>query len=107
MADFAGDPSSELARKAKALQIVALIEGISYVGLFAFWVSGNVMGTKLFGSIHGWVFIGFTAMVLGIRKPMGWTWLWAAIAVGTGPLGAALMYHRLRKTGVPGTAVAG
>ena len=101
MADFADDTTTELERKVKALEIVALIEGVSYIGLFLFWVSGNVVGTKVFGSIHGWIFIAFAAMVVGVRKGMEWTWLFVAAAVLTGPLGAVLVWWRIRRIGVP------
>lgn len=104
VADFADDTTSELERKIKALEIVALIEGVSYIGLFAFWVSGNVVGTKLFGSIHGWIFIAFSLMVAGVRKPMRWTWPFAVAAVVTGPLGAILVWWRIRTRGVPDAA---
>ena len=104
MADFADDTTTELERKVKAVEVVALIEGLSYVGLFLFWVSGNVIGTKLFGSVHGWVFIGFAAMVVGVRKGMQWTWLFVAAAILTGPLGAVLVWWRIRHHGVPASA---
>jgi len=37
-ADFADDTSSELERKAKALSVFALLETVSYLTLFYFWV---------------------------------------------------------------------
>jgi integral membrane protein len=104
VADFADDTSTELERKIKALEVVALIEGVSYIGLFLFWVSDNVIGTKLFGSIHGWIFIAFALMVAGVRRGMQWTWLFVATAVLTGPLGAVLVWWRIRRHGVPATA---
>ena len=41
MVDFADDTSTELERKAVALKWVSLIETLSYVGLAAFWLTGN------------------------------------------------------------------
>ncbi len=101
MVDFADDTSTELERKAGALKWVSLIETFSYVGLAAFWLSGNKPGTAIFGSLHGMVFLGFAAMVVMITRSMDWGWLFAAVALFTGPLGSLLVYERIRRHGVP------
>lgn len=106
MADFADDTSTELERKAAALKWVCLVETVSYLILFAFWVSGNRLGTQMFGSVHGMVFLGFAAMVIGIARPMRWTWPFLAVAILTGPIGAVVVYERLRRDGVPAEATA-
>jgi integral membrane protein len=99
--DFADDTSTELERKAEALKWVALVEGVSYFGLAAFWLSGNKVGTVVFGSVHGWIFLAFAAMVLMIRRDMEWSWPFAIVGIVAGPLGPALVYERIRRRGVP------
>ncbi len=99
--DFADDTSTELERKAEALKWVSLIETLSYVGLAAFWLTGNKAGTAIFGSLHGMVFLGFAAMVVMITRQMQWGWLFAGVGLLTGPLGSLLVYERIRRHGVP------
>jgi integral membrane protein len=99
--DFADDTRTELERKADALKWVSLIEGCSYVGLALFWLTGNKIGTVLFGSVHGMIFLAFAAMVVMIRRDMDWTWPFAAVGVVAGPLGPLLVYERIRRRGVP------
>ena len=107
MVEYADDPRSELDRKAEQLKWVALIETISYVLLFLFWaILHNAIGTKVMGFFHGWIFLAFAAMILFITRPMGWTWRFAAIALLTGPVGAILVYERIRRDGAPKAATA-
>lgn len=101
MVDFADDTSTELERKARALKWVSLIETLSYAGLAAFWLTGNKVGTTIFGSLHGLVFLAFAAMVVMITRAMEWGWLFAAVALVTGPVGSLLVYERIRRRGVP------
>jgi len=81
--DFADDTSTELERKAVALKWVSLIETLSYVGLAAFWLTGNKPGTAIFGSLHGMIFLAFAGMVVLITRDMQWGWLFAAIGLVT------------------------
>lgn len=101
MPDFADDPTTELERKAKALKVVCIIETVSYLVLFTFWVTGHPVGTKIFGAIHGQVFLLFAAMVIGMRKPMRWSLPFLAAALLTGPIGAVVVYEHFRRHGVP------
>ncbi|MBV8952022.1 MAG: DUF3817 domain-containing protein [Actinobacteria bacterium] len=101
MVDFADDTSTELERKAVALKWVSLVETVSYVGLAAFWLTGNKPGTEIFGSLHGMIFLAFAAMVLTITRSMEWGWWFAAVGLLAGPLGSLLVYERIRKRGVP------
>ncbi|MBW3557335.1 MAG: DUF3817 domain-containing protein [Actinobacteria bacterium] len=101
MPDFADDTSTELERKAKALKVVCIIETVSYMVLFTFWVSGNDVATKIFGAIHGQFFVLFAAMVIGMWKPMRWSLRFMAAALLTGPIGAVIVYEHLRRHGVP------
>lgn len=99
--DFADDTSSELERKTRALQWVCITEAISYSVLLAFWLSGNRIGTAVTGSLHGVVVLAFAAMVLLIRADMRWTWWYVALVLLTGPIGAIIVYERIRRHGVP------
>jgi integral membrane protein len=102
MPDFADDTSSELERKVKTLKVAAVLETCSYLLLFYFWaIAGNDIGTKLTGAIHGQFFLLFAAMVFGVRKPMRWSWEFFAVAVLTGPIGAIVVWERIRREGVP------
>lgn len=102
MVEYADDPRSELDRKAQQLQWVAAIETVSYVLLFLFWaILHNLVGTKLMGFFHGWIFLAFAAMVIFIARPMHWRWTFVAVALLTGPIGSILVYERIRRVGVP------
>ncbi|MBV8691466.1 MAG: DUF3817 domain-containing protein [Actinobacteria bacterium] len=104
MPDYADDETTELERKTASLKWVSLIETVTYILLFAFWQGGSAAGTAVFGSIHGLVFLAFCGMVVGVRAEMGWTWGYVALAVLLGPLGAVLVYARLKREGVPAQA---
>ena len=101
MPDFADSTTTELERKLVPLRVVALTETVTYAVLFFFWVTGNRPGRLLMGSVHGMVFLAFAAMVLGVRADMRWTWKYAAAAIILGPVGALMVYSRLRREGVP------
>lgn len=101
MPDFADSTTTELERKLVPLRVAALTETVTYVVLFFFWVTGNRTGRLLMGSIHGMVFLAFAAMVLGVRADMRWTWKYAATVIILGPVGALMVYSRLRREGVP------
>ena len=65
---------------------------------------GNRPGRLLMGSAHGMVAMAFAAMVLGVRADMGWTWKYAIAAIGLGPIGALMVYARLKREGAPAEA---
>jgi hypothetical protein len=99
MPDFADDTSSELERKAKALSVMALIETVSYVTLFYFWiVSPNDAVKAVVGFFHGLIWMAFVAMTVIITPAIGWTWLYTAVVVVTGPIGGLMVFTRLRRT---------
>jgi Domain of unknown function (DUF3817) len=100
--DFADDTSTELERKARALSIVALVETCSYLLLFYFWQIGKSdAGTAIVGSLHGMIWLAFCAMVIMIAPAMRWTWTYVAVVILTGPIGAVLVWARIRREGVP------
>lgn len=102
MVDFADDPTTELERKVRALQWVCVIEAVSYLILLGLWIGGSRIGVQLFGSVHGVVFLAFAAMVLGVFRPMRWSWRWVVLTLCTGPIGAVLVYGRISRQGTPG-----
>ena len=104
MTDFADDTSTELERKARALSVVALVETCSYLLLFYFWqIAKSDAGTAIVGSLHGMIWLAFCAMVIMIAPALRWTWLYAGVVIVTGPIGAVMVWWRLRHDGVPDT----
>ena len=95
MTDFAGDTTTELQRKAKALSVIALIETCSYLLLFYFWqIAKSDTGTAIVGSLHGMIWLAFCAMVIMIAPALRWTWGYVVVVIITGPVGALLVWAR-------------
>ncbi|MCU1456308.1 MAG: hypothetical protein JWL73_400 [Actinomycetia bacterium] len=101
MVEFADDTSTELERRATALTWLCVVETISYAILAFFWISGNTIGVRVFGTFHGVVFLGYAAMVIMIYRPMEWDWKLAVFGLVTGPLGAIVIFEVIRRHGVP------
>ncbi|MSO37612.1 MAG: DUF3817 domain-containing protein [Acidimicrobiia bacterium] len=102
MPDFADDASTELARKAKALSVIALAETVSYLLLLYFWlVADSAAGTAIVGSLHGFIWLAFVAMVVMITPAMKWSWWYTAFTIVLGPIGALMVWIRIRREGVP------
>ena len=91
------DGSTELERRLGPLKVVSIVEGCTYAGLLFFWLSGNRVGTLLLGSMHGMVVMAFAGMVLLIFRQLGWSLVFALLAIATGPIGALLVFLRLRR----------
>ncbi|GAA1595883.1 DUF3817 domain-containing protein [Kribbella sancticallisti] len=58
---------------------VAIAEAISWTGLligmlFKYVVSDNEIGVKIFGPIHGGIFVAYVLTVAVVRKPLRWSW---------------------------------
>lgn len=101
MPDFVDATSSELERKARALQWVCVAEAATYSVLLYFMITGNDLGRTLTGSLHGVVVLAFAAMVIMITPAMRWSWWYVVAVLLTGPIGAILVYERIRRHGVP------
>ena len=97
MADFADSPTTELERRLGPLKVVSVVESFTYVFLLYFWLSGNRVGTLLLGSMHGMVVCAFAGMLLLIFRPLGWSLRFAILAVLTGPVGALVVFERVRR----------
>ena len=96
MADFADSTTTELERRLGPLKAVAAVESCTYLFLLYFWLSHNRAGTLLLGSMHGLVVCAFAGMVWLIFRPLGWSVPFALFTVATGPIGATVLFVRLR-----------
>lgn len=72
---------------------VAIAEAISWTGLligmlFKYVLSDNEAGVKIFGPIHGGIFVVYVVTVLIVRGPLRWSWpvTLAALAASVPPL---------------------
>lgn len=97
MVDFADDTTTELERKLAPLKLVSLVEAGMWFAAAAFWFSGNEVAQLLLWSVHGTIAMCFAGMVLLIFRKLDWSPQFAAIAILSGPMGALLVYERLRR----------
>jgi len=97
MVDFADDTSTELERKLGPLKVFSLVEAGMWFAAAAFWLTGNRIAQLLLWSVHGTVAMCFAGMVILIYRKLGWSAPYAALCVLTGPMGALLVYERLRR----------
>ena len=95
--DFADDTSTELERKLGPLKVFSLVEAGMWFAAAAFWLTGNGIAQLLLWSVHGTVAMCFAGMVILIYRKLGWSGPYAALCVLTGPMGALLVYERLRR----------
>ena len=51
----------------------------------------------MLGSMHGLVVCGFAGMVLLIFRPLGWSLRFALLTILTGPIGALVVFERVRR----------
>jgi hypothetical protein len=108
VADFAGDPTTELERKLGPLKVVCILETISYLSLLVMWLGlRSHIGTLMVGSVHGMIFTAFALMMLSIFQSMGWSWRFLAVSIIAGPIGAVIVYERVRREGAPVVSRAG
>ncbi|WP_344111403.1 DUF3817 domain-containing protein [Kribbella alba] len=73
-------------KQARWFQAVAIAEAISWTGLligmlFKYVLSDNEIGVKVFGPIHGTIFIAYVITVAVVRKPLRWTWSTTLLAL--------------------------
>jgi integral membrane protein len=70
---------SARSRHAGWFRAVAIAEAVSWTGLligmlFKYVVSDNEVGVKVFGPIHGTIFIAYVITVGVVRRPLRWSW---------------------------------
>ena len=73
-------------KHARWFRVVAIAEAVSWTGLligmlFKYVLSDNEVGVKIFGPIHGTIFIAYVITVAVVRKPLRWTWLTTLVAL--------------------------
>ncbi|WP_434439564.1 DUF3817 domain-containing protein [Lentzea sp. E54] len=87
-------------------RILALAEAISWAGLllgmfFKYVVVQNEIGVKIFGPIHGIVFVGFILVTLMTKEPLKWDGrtLVLALLSSIPPFGTVIFERWAAKTG--------
>ena len=79
----------------RRLAIVSILETFSFLVLLVMMVRHNEAGVSIVGMTHGILFLAFALLVVKDRESFGWTWLFVAVAILTGPIGAILVLERL------------
>ena len=97
MVQYADDTTTELERRLGPLKIVSLVELGMWLLAAAFWAMGSGPAQLVLWSMHGMVVCAFIGMVLLIRRPLGWSMPFTVLAVATGPIGALVVFERVRR----------
>jgi len=87
-------------------RLFALAEAVSWAGLligmlFKYLIIGNEIGVKVFGPIHGVIFVGYVLVTLLVREPQRWdlrTTL-LALAASIPPFGTVIFERWANRTG--------
>ncbi|QFU88203.1 DUF3817 domain-containing protein [Amycolatopsis sp. YIM 10] len=95
-----------LTSPAGRFRLLALAEAVSWAGLligmfFKYVVVGNEIGVKIFGPIHGVVFVAYVIVALLVRESLRWdgrTTVLALIA-SIPPFGTVLFERWATRTG--------
>jgi integral membrane protein len=87
-------------------RIFALAEAISWAGLllgmfFKYVVVQNEIGVKIFGPIHGVIFVGFVLVTLMAKEPLKWDGrtLFLGLLSSIPPFGTVIFERWASKTG--------
>ena len=96
MVEYEGDTTTELERRLAPLKIVSLVEAAMWALAAVFWMLGSRAAQLLLWSMHGMVVCAFAGMMLLIYRPLGWSARFAAGVVLTGPIGALVVFFRIR-----------
>lgn len=96
--------SSSLSRN--AFRIVAVAEALSWLGLiigmlFKYVISDTETGVKIFGPIHGGIFVAYVVVSLLVRGPLRWDGktLLLALAASVPPFGSLVFEQWASRTG--------
>jgi integral membrane protein len=60
-------------------QVVAILEGLSWLGLlvgmyFKYLTDAGELGVKIFGPIHGGIFLAYVLLTLLVGRAQRWAW---------------------------------
>jgi len=97
MAEYEGDTTTEVERRLGPLKVVSLVEAAMWAGAAVFWMIGSRAAQLLLWSMHGMVVCAFAGMVLLIYRQLGWTLRFALLTILTGPIGALVVFERVRR----------
>lgn len=97
MPDYAGDATTELERKITSLRWVCLLETGLFVAMWLCIFASATIGVALLGSLHGMAYLAYAAMCLGVHRQLGWSRNYLIAVVVAGPIGALVVYERLRR----------
>ena len=95
--DFADDTTTEVERRITPLKVISLVEAGMWVLAAIFWVVGSRVAQLLLWSVHGTIAMAFAGMVLITYRAFGWSGRFAVLVVVTGPIGALVVFFRLRR----------
>ena len=70
-------PSTALSTHGRAFRLAAIAEACSWAGLlvgmfFKYVVVGDDIGVKIFGPIHGALFVAYVVVSLVVARRLGW-----------------------------------
>lgn len=94
------------ATPAGRFRLLALAEAASWAGLligmlFKYVVVGDEIGVKIFGPVHGGIFIAYVLAAFLVRVPLRWnaTTLLLALVAGIPPFGTLVFERWATRTG--------
>lgn len=69
-----------------AFRVVSIAEAVSWtgllIGMFFKWIVGSTdVGVKVFGPIHGGIFVAYVIIALLTARSQRWSWKTAALAL--------------------------
>lgn len=70
-----------------AFRVVSIAEAVSWTGLligmfFKWIVQSTDVGVKVFGPIHGGIFVAYVIIALLTARSQGWSWKTTGLALG-------------------------
>lgn len=92
---------------AAAFRVVAVAEACSWAGLlvgmvFKYLVLGNDIGVRVFGPIHGGLFLAYVVVALVAARTLGWRVTTTALALACSiPPFATLWFERRQRPPAP------
>jgi integral membrane protein len=83
----AGTSRAALSRHGRVFRAIAIAEACSWAGLligmfFKYVVVGNDIGVKVFGPIHGALFVAYLVITLVVARRLGWNLRTVVLALG-------------------------